>query len=89
MEINWVELTVLVAITALIRFALISSSTSEEPLSYDELREFVIEQAQDAYVKGKIDLERLELDVENLLDNKTPIRKDGMPVYYDPRVLDR
>lgn len=64
------------------------STINDNMKTDEEITEFVIKQATDAYVEGRIDLDRFELDVENLLQGRTPVNKEGWPLYYDPRILD-
>lgn len=58
-----------------------------ETMTYEESREWVIEQACEAYAIGKISLPRLEADIDALLHDKTPVDSNGWPLYYDPRLL--
>lgn len=60
---------------------------SVETMTFEESREWVIEQACDRYVSGEISVERLEADVDALLHDKTPVDAAGWPLYYDPRLL--
>lgn len=68
---------------------LIGKAKNNEPKTDKEIEDWVISQACDAYAEGKIDLSRLERDIENLLRGRTPVDKEGWPIYYDPRILDK
>jgi len=69
-------------------FRRILYSQAYRELTDEESQEFVIWQACDAYAKDDISLEVLEEQLENILEGRTPVRSDGYPVYYDPRILD-
>ena len=60
-----------------------------EDMTFEESKEWVIRQACKAYAEGRIDLPRLEADIDALLHDKTPVDSNGMPIYYDPRLLNQ
>lgn len=50
-------------------------------------RESVISQMKEDYAQGKISLEILEDYVENRLRGRTPVDKEGFPLYYESDML--
>lgn len=58
-----------------------------EKMTDEQIKESVIDQAKEAFTEGKISLERFEADIDALLHDKTPVDKNGWPIYYDYRIL--